>query len=693
MKKLIILIVINFSTSFLFSQTGWFWQNPYPQGNDLYDAVITSSNRFLLVGDGGMILKSENSGSNWTINTTISIPYLRSVHFINGLTGWISSQSKILKTTDGGNTWINYNISNSWTLETIFFLNEHVGYTAGHWGRIFKTINGGLNWVQQTSNSNKPLLCCYFTDTNTGWVGGWDGEILKTTNGGETWDSLSTGIISRFTSVFFRNSNTGWMTSQEGNIFNTTNGGNSWISRALGSPLYSLHFINDLTGWTSGTGIFKTTNGGQSWIPQAPPVQCYYSTIYFADDQNGIAAGNSGVIIKTHNSGINWVPVSLTATSNEIYDISFIDAQTGWASSYNGKILSTGNGGLNWNTIFDNPSFSFRLVQFLNANTGWAASVNVYKSTNSGANWIVSYTGSQFMYSIDVNDADNIWAAGNYGNIVKTTNGGNNWTLINTGFSGTLNDICFVDNQTGWVSGYNQSIFKSINGGINWILQYGGTGYPGYVQSISFINNLTGWAGIINPGNTNTLLKTTNGGLNWSLVCTGMSYHFSNIFFTDILTGWYNNSGEIYRSTNGGIQWQYQGGSFSGSLNKLFFINSQTGWAAGFNGNILKTTSGGEPVAIINYNNNFPEKFSLSQNYPNPFNPATKIRFQISRSVFTKLTVFDILGREVSTLVNEQLNPGTYEVDWDASAYPSGVYFYRLETGTFNQTLKMVLIK
>ncbi|MBE2226385.1 MAG: choice-of-anchor B family protein [Ignavibacteria bacterium] len=87
--------------------------------------------------------------------------------------------------------------------------------------------------------------------------------------------------------------------------------------------------------------------------------------------------------------------------------------------------------------------------------------------------------------------------------------------------------------------------------------------------------------------------------------------------------------------------------------------------------------------------------YSLHQNFPNPFNPVTKIKFGISGTSAeqTLLTVFDIIGRRVAVLVNGKLQPGTYEADWDASAYPSGVYYYKLESGSFSETKKMVLIK
>jgi hypothetical protein len=88
-----------------------------------------------------------------------------------------------------------------------------------------------------------------------------------------------------------------------------------------------------------------------------------------------------------------------------------------------------------------------------------------------------------------------------------------------------------------------------------------------------------------------------------------------------------------------------------------------------------------------------PDRFSLYQNYPNPFNPNTNIKFQIAKNGYAVLRVFDIRGREVTTLVNEQLNPGTYEVEWDASKYSSGVYLYRMTAGEYSATKRMLLMK
>ena len=113
----------------------------------------------------------------------------------------------------------------------------------------------------------------------------------------------------------------------------------------------------------------------------------------------------------------------------------------------------------------------------------------------------------------------------------------------------------------------------------------------------------------------------------------------------------------------------------------------------------LNTINGGKifkmekPIGIQNISGEIPGEFSLLQNYPNPFNPATKIRFSIPKSSNVKLVVYDMLGREAALLVNEQLSPGTYEYEFNASELTSGTYFYRLQSEDFSEIKKMILVK
>jgi aminopeptidase N len=99
------------------------------------------------------------------------------------------------------------------------------------------------------------------------------------------------------------------------------------------------------------------------------------------------------------------------------------------------------------------------------------------------------------------------------------------------------------------------------------------------------------------------------------------------------------------------------------------------------------------PIGIEPIGSTMPYRFNLYNNYPNPFNPVTTIIFDIARQSFTKLIVYDILGRETATLVNKELKAGSYKIKLDASAYSSGVYFYKLITDIFTDTKKMVLLK
>ena len=102
-------------------------------------------------------------------------------------------------------------------------------------------------------------------------------------------------------------------------------------------------------------------------------------------------------------------------------------------------------------------------------------------------------------------------------------------------------------------------------------------------------------------------------------------------------------------------------------------------------------------VSVHQGSNTLPKTFTLYQNYPNPFNPSTKIKFDVAeirgQKSEVRLVIYDLLGREVVTLINEKLSPGTYEVVWDASKYVSGIYFYTLKTENFSETKKMILLK
>ena len=389
-----------------------------------------------------------------------------------------------------------------------------------------------------------------------------------------------------------------------------------------------------------------------------------FNKIQFVNDLTGYIVGEDhfsygGVILKTTDGGNNWI--NLTADSLfpiPIFAISFLNANTGFLSGYSEKIYKTTNGGLSWSykqaPVIGNSRF--RALQFLNENTG--------------------YVG------------------GRYGVRSKTTNGGVTWDTLSVATS-QLSSIFFFNANTGFMGDGFSSIYKTTNGGINWIatfLRDTSSVASSYALShIDFLNEMTGYI----AGRTSSrgaIFKTTNGGINWS-----------NIFYSDSLTLYsidiINEStifaaGEIrkvLKTTNTGLTWSIT--EIPGNFWELYsiqFINETTGFTSGY-GYVFKTTNGG--VSVNQISSEIPNGISLHQNYPNPFNPNTKIKFQIAKMFDVKLVVYDILGCEVATLVNERLKAGTYEVDFEGRELPSGVYFYTLISDSFKETKKMILIK
>jgi hypothetical protein len=210
-----------------------------------------------------------------------------------------------------------------------------------------------------------------------------------------------------------------------------------------------------------------------------------------------------------------------------------------------------------------------------------------------------------------------------------------------------------------------------------------------------FKDQNTAWIADLS-GNHN-LYKSSNAGSNWVLVSSNPNIEISRFQFLNENTGINVVSNAFYKTTNGGINWNLHILPLYSLFGAPSFINENTGWIVGSYGYIIKTTTGGT-IGIQPVTNEIPQSFMLYQNYPNPFNPVTKIKFNIPpvgdaymRPV--QIKIYDILGRDITTLFNEELKPGTYEIEWNASGFSSGVYFYRLEAGEFSVTKKMVLLK
>jgi photosystem II stability/assembly factor-like uncharacterized protein len=436
------------------------------------------------------------------------------------------------------------------------------------------------------------------------------------------------------------------------------------------------------------------------------------------------------------NAQSGWFPQA-TETTNNLNSICFINSTTGWVVGDNNVILKTTNGGLNWAPASFipplNDEFTFKAVCFSNSSTGWVAG-DIFKcppgqhfrviinTNNSGESWDVNLIDNKSeLNSICYRNIDAGFAVGP-NTILKSTDLGKSWE--NQRFPYGENDyytfraVCFINPSTGWVAGdlfrnplnsYYKAILRTEDGGANWTQQY--LGNCAGLYSINFPSALIGWA-----VGYNIILKTINKGDSWTEQTFGSEncdYYLNSVFFINSLRGWVAGglrcdpgsgySKIILITSDGGVNWNEVSISAEENnylLHSVFFVNEMTGWAVGDGGAILKTTNGGFnfTIGIESENNTIPGSSNLYQNYPNPFNPTTRIIFQVPLSKggiqgVVSLKVYNILGKDVATLVNEKLQPGIYEVTFDGSDLSSGVYFYKLSVGNYVGTKRMILIK
>ncbi|MGC8654760.1 MAG: T9SS type A sorting domain-containing protein, partial [Candidatus Kryptoniota bacterium] len=146
-------------------------------------------------------------------------------------------------------------------------------------------------------------------------------------------------------------------------------------------------------------------------------------------------------------------------------------------------------------------------------------------------------------------------------------------------------------------------------------------------------------------------------------------------------------------STNNGTSWTAVNNGLTNTNVFALAISGTNIFAGTYGSGVWRRPLSEMISSIKRINDGLPAHFSLNQNYPNPFNPATNISFSIPSKSFVSLKVFDALGREVATLLSEELPPGMYSQQWNAQGFPSGVYFYRLQAGSFTDTKKLILLK
>lgn len=403
--------------------------------------------------------------------------------------------------------------------------------------------------------------------------------------------------------------------------------------------------------------------------------------------------------------------VQTTPTTNNLFEVHFVDTLVGWVVGQYGTMLRTSDGGETWMDVSSNfySNYGNRVVFLDTPYTakGWIAADGglIMRTTNSGWSW--SYesisSGSTNFYDMSIVRRDTsyqLYAVGgyrSYGSVVASSGNGT-WSAQLQVYTGILCGITFVNRDTGFVVGNGGNMYKTTNGGSSWLTASSGTDTN--LCSIKFFNDSVG----VVVGDKGMIRKTTDGGSTWKTIQSGGDkVMLSVIVLGDSVAYAVGSNTTILVTADQGNTWTQEevAGPTDRGMSGIFFVNGQDGWAVGSGGLILHTTHGfgktGSKVqlntAVHGSESTVPSVFSLDPVFPNPFNPETTINFTLAKRDHAELKVFDVLGKEVGTLVDGELNAGTHTAIFDGTRLASGVYFLRLTSGSSVQTVKAVLQK
>jgi photosystem II stability/assembly factor-like uncharacterized protein len=412
------------------------------------------------------------------------------------------------------------------------------------------------------------------------------------------------------------------------------------------------------------------------------------------------------------NATAQWVKIT---PDSSVYQYSlFTKSDTLFLAAIDGntyelKIYRGGNNGTTWQRLTTGlPPIGLPFYTIANCNASFISitqpqtSASIYRSINGGESWsVVNGNGLPVNFGGYFTQTATAVLVGGASQFYRTTNNGDNWTVVNVP---TSVEAMAASGNSLYVANYSGGIYRSTNNGDTWsqfvtteafkeqvtdVRQYtamGATEQYVFLSLQATISNVT----------SNYIYRMTTTGMNWTQVTAGLpvntnagEYVFSGntVFISLYRSG--SPVGGVYYSTNQGTNW----------------VGWNTGWPLPNVGSLAVNESylfaGGldiwrRPLTQLAVKEEIPTKptsFALEQNYPNPFNPSTVIGYQLAVSSQTTLKVYDVLGREVATLVNERQAAGNHDVKFDASKLTSGIYFYRLTVGGYTQTKKMLLVK
>jgi len=406
------------------------------------------------------------------------------------------------------------------------------------------------------------------------------------------------------------------------------------------------------------------------------------------------------VIILSQSISAQWTNPDLTLTGRQI--LCFANKDLSVLAGTNGGLVLSTNSGSSWTNIGGGLPYS-NIRALLNVETSpynllaGMVSGRISMSTNYGENFTGFPVDSvQLPFLADINSILKRENSSNY--FVGTERGVyllpqyyplSTWVPINNGLPSAETKVRVIIEKDG-------EIFAGTNSGV-----YHRSGSSWDEKNFGLTNTnvtaLTSIGGYLfagtSQGSVGGVYISSDNGNNWTLSLNDPWVTSILTIGSNIFVGSFGNG--VWRSTNYGNTWgQINDGFGSGAYYVLSLgLDNQYIFAGTIASSIWRRPLSQVVTDTQEETNLQPKEFSLSQNYPNPFNPSTTINFSVPYSEFVTLKVFDVLSNEVATLVNEEKPAGVYEVEFNAFGLSSGIYFYKIQTSSFVETKKMILLR
>ncbi|MCX6162599.1 MAG: T9SS type A sorting domain-containing protein, partial [Ignavibacteriae bacterium] len=352
-----------------------------------------------------------------------------------------------------------------------------------------------------------------------------------------------------------------------------------------------------------------------------------------------------------------------------------------FAGTMNGGVFLTTNNGVNWSV----SGVTNYIVNALAPMSGFniyagTSDGGVYFSYDNGGSWNPVNNGltNLNVQALAINGV-NLYAGTYNGGIFLLINNGSSWNPVNVGLT-NLNVQTLASSGTNVLAGtYSGGVFITTNSGLTW--NSFNNGLTNLNVRCIHVNGSNIFAGTFGSG----IFLSTNSGASWITVNNGME----NLYIYDITSSGQNvfagTYSGVFLTSNNGASWVNKNLGFTPNLGiKSLLTTSEFIFAGSFQQSVWRRNLS-DIIGIKQISSLIPSAYLLEQNYPNPFNPSTKIRYSLRRAGNVILRVFDALGRDIATLVNQKQSEGTYEASFDAESVqggslPGGVYFYRLTT-------------